>query len=226
MLSQRTRTLIFAAPVAVSLALAAPALAAGESKGDKAILKAGVITKADVPAEWTSKKGKSSGDALTGLKECKKINTTVAAAKRDDPRARSREFADPVPSNAKTAENAVYAFPDQKRAGKFVAAYNGSAATACFDKLGAEVARSRPTAAPPTVSPITDLQGVGDEAVGYEIAATFTQNGGTATLYIDFIVVRVGRAVLGFGFTNVDARIPQGPDIVTAVVQRVAAAEA
>ena len=226
MLSQRTRMLIFAAPVAASLALAAPALAAGESKGDKAILKAGVITKADVPAEWTSKKGKSSGDALTGLKECKKINTTVAAAKRDDPRARSREFADPVPSNAKTAENAVYAFPDQKRAGKFVAAYNGSAATACFDKLGAEVARSRPTAAPPTVSPITDLQGVGDEAVGYEIAATFTQNGGTATLYIDFIVVRVGRAVLGFGFTNVDARIPQGPDIVTAVVQRVGAAEA
>ena len=226
MLSQRTRTLIFAAPVAVSLALAAPALAAGESKGDKAILKAGVITKADVPAEWTSKKGKSTGDALTGLKECKKINTTVAAAKHDDPRARSREFADPVPSNAKTAENAVYAFPDQKSAGKFVAAYKGSAATACFDKLGAEVARRRATAAPPTVSPITDLQGVGDEAVGYEIAATFTQNGGTATLYIDFIVVRVGRAVLGFGFTNVDARIPQGPDIVTAVVQRVGAAEA
>jgi hypothetical protein len=226
MLSQRTRMLIFAAPVAVSLALAAPALAAGESKGDKAILKAGVITKADVPAEWTSKKGKSTGDALTGLKECKKINTTVAAAKQDDPRARSREFADPVPSNAKTAENAVYAFPDQKRAGKFVAAYNGSAATACFDQLGAEVARRRPTAAPPTVSPITDLQGVGDEAVGYEIAATFTQNGGTATLYIDFIVVRVGRAVLGFGFTNVDARIPQGPDIVTAVVQRVGTAEA
>ena len=76
------------------------------------------------------------------------------------------------------------------------------------------------------MSPITDLQGVGDEALGYEIAATFTQNGGNATLYIDFVVVRVGRAVLGFGFTNVDARIPQGPDIVNAVVQRVAAVEA
>jgi hypothetical protein len=226
MLSRRTRMLIFAVPVAASVAFAAPAIAAGESKGDTAILKAGVITKADVPAEWTSKKGRSTGDALKGLKECKKINTAVAAAKQDDPRARSREFADPVPANATTAENAVYAFPDQKSAGKFVAAYNGSAATTCFDKLGAEVARNRPTAAPPTVSPITDLQGVGDEAVGYEIAATFTQNGGAATLYIDFIVVRVGRAVLGFGFTNVDARIPQGPDIVTAVVQRVATAEA
>jgi hypothetical protein len=219
------RMLMLAVPVAASVAFAAPAIAAGESS-DKAILKAGVITKADVPAEWTSKRGTSSGEATKGIKECKKINTAVAAAKQDDPRARSREFADPVPEDAKTAENAVYAFPDKKTAGKFVAAYTGSAATVCFEKLGSEVARSRPTAGPPTVSPITDLQGVGDEAIGYEIAATFTQDGGSATLYIDFIVVRMGRAVLGFEFTNVDARIPEGPAIVTAVVQRVAAAEA
>jgi hypothetical protein len=225
MLPPRTRMLIFAVPVAASLALAAPAMAAAQSKSDKAILKAGVITKADVPAEWTSKRGKSSGDALKGLKECKKINAAVAAAKQDEPRARSREFSDPVPANATTAENAVYVFADKKSAGKFVSAYKGSAATACFNRLGTEVVRNRPVAAPPSVAPITDLQGVGDEATGYEIATTFTQNGGNATLYIDFIVVRVGRAALGFAFTNVDARITQGPDIVNAVVQRVAAAE-
>jgi hypothetical protein len=224
MLSQRKRLLILAVPVAASLALAGPA--AADSKGDKAILKAGVITKTDVPAEWTSKPSKSSSDALKGLKECKKINTAVAAAKKDEPRARSREFADPVQEHATTAENAVYAFQNKKDAGKFVSAYKGSAATACFQRLGTEVERNRPAAAPPTVSPVTDLQGVGDEAVGYEIAATFTQNGGEATLYIDFIVVRVGRSVLGFAFTNVDTRITQGPDIVNAVVQRVAAAEA
>ena len=226
MLSRRKRLLILAAPVAASLALAGPAAAAGESKSDKAILKGGVITKADVPAEWTSKRGTSSGEALRGLKECKKINTAVAAAKKDEPRARSREFADPVQEYATTAENAVYAFQNKKDASKFVSAYKGSAATTCFERLGTEVERGRPAAGPPTVSPITDLQGVGDEALGYEIATTFTQNGGEATLYIDFIVVRVGRAVLGFAFTNVDARITQGPDIVNAVVQRVAAAEA
>jgi hypothetical protein len=224
MLSQRKRLLILAVPVAASLALAGPA-AAADSKSDKAILKGGVITKADVPAEWTSKRSNASSDALRGLKECKKINTAVAAAKKDEPRARSREFADPVPEHATTAENAVYAFQNKKDAGKFVSAYKGSAATACFTRLGTEVERNRPAATPPAVSPITDLQGVGDEAVGYEIAATYTQNGGEATLYIDFIVVRVGRAVLGFAFTNVNARITQGPDIVGAVVQRVAAAE-
>jgi hypothetical protein len=224
MLSQRKRLLILAVPVAASLALAGPA--AADSKGDKAILKAGVITKTDVPAEWTSKPSKSSSDTLKGLKECKKINTAVAAAKKDEPRARSLEFADPVPEHATTAENAVYAFQNKKDASKFVSAYKGSAATACFQRLGTEVERNRPAAAPPTVSPVTDLQGVGDEAVGYEIAATFTQNGGEATLYIDFIVVRVGRSVLGFAFTNVDARITQGPDIMNAVIQRVAAAQA
>src|SRR5437868_9410192 len=67
MLSQRKRLLILAVPVAASLALAGPA--AADSKGDKAILKAGVITKTDVPAEWTSKPSKSSS-ALQGLKEC------------------------------------------------------------------------------------------------------------------------------------------------------------
>jgi hypothetical protein len=225
MLSRRTRLLTFAVPVAASLALAGPALAA-DTKGDKAILKAGVITKADVPAEWTSAKSSSSSNALKGIKECKKINTAVATAKKDNPRARSREFSDPVQAHATTAENAVYAFSNNARATKFVSAYQGAAATACFEKVAAEVGKGRPTTGPPTAAPITDLQGVGDEATGYEIAATFTQDGGTATLYIDFVVVRAGRAVMGFVFTNVDARIPQGPDIVNAAVQRVSAVEA
>jgi hypothetical protein len=225
MRSPRTRWLILAAPVALSVAMAGPA-AAADSKSDKAILKAGVVRKTDVPADWTSKPGTSSSDALRGIKECKKINTAVAAAKKDQPRARSREFTDPVVEHATMAENAVYVFSDKKAAGKFVSAYKGSAATACFERLGAEIEKNRPAVAPPTVSPITDLQGVGNEALGYEISATFTQNGGQATLYIDFVVVRVGRAVLGFAFTNVGGRITQGPDIVNATVQRVAAAKA
>lgn len=225
MLSRRMRLLTVGVPMAASLALAGPAVAAGETKSDKTILKAGVITKSDVPAEWTSTKGESSGQALRGIRECKRINTAVADAKKNNPRARSREFADPVQEHATSAENAVYAFPNERAATRFVSAYQGAAAAACFDKLAAEVGKDRPTASPPTAAPITDLQGVGDEATGYEIAATFTQDGGSATLYIDFVVVRVGRAVMGFGFTNVGARIPQGPDVVNAVVQRVSAAE-
>jgi hypothetical protein len=224
MLSQRKRLLILAVPVAASLALAGPA-AAADSNTDKAILKGGVITKADVPADWTSKRGTSGGNALKGLKECKKINSVFAAANKDEPRATSREFADTVSLARSQAENAVYAFQNKKAAGHFVSAFKGSAATACFERLGIELERNQPATTPPTVAPITDLQGVGDEALGYEIAATYTQNGGEATLYVDYVAVRVGRAAMIFVFANVGARITQGPDIVNAVVQRVAAAE-
>jgi hypothetical protein len=225
MRSPRTRWLILAAPVALSVAMAGPA-AAADSKSDKAILKAGVVRKTDVPADWTSKPGTSGSGALKGLRECKRINTTVASANKDDPKARSREFADQVSQARSQAQNAVYAFQNKKAAGQFVSAFKGSTAMACFVRLGNEVLRNQPAAAPPTVAPITDLQGVGDEALGCEIAASYTQNGGVATLYIDYVAVRVGRAAMIFVFANVGGRITQGPDIVNATVQRVAAAKA
>jgi hypothetical protein len=78
----------------------------------------------------------------------------------------------------------------------------------------------------PTISPLTDLQGVGDEAVGYETTLDLRVAGETATLYVDFIAVRVGRVFVGFGFTNRGARFPDGPAMVQAVVARVAATQA
>jgi hypothetical protein len=221
----RARILILGVPVAVSLGLAAPA-AAGESRSDKAILKAGVITKEDVPADWTSKRGETGGRALRGISECKKINAAVEAAKKKEPRARSREFQDPVSQGTTSAENAVYAFKDESAATRFMATYQGTDADACFDKAAAKVASEQPTAETPSVAPITDLQGVGDEAIGYEIVVTFAQDDQSFTLYLDIVAVRVGRTVLGFNFSNIGSRITQGPDIVNAVVDRVAAVEA
>jgi hypothetical protein len=219
------RILVLGVPVAVSLGLASPATA-GESESDKAILDAGVITRDDVPADWTSERGGSSGRALRGIRECRQINTAVEAARKKEPRARSREFQDPVSQGTTSAENAVYAFRNENAATRFIATYQGSDADACFDKAAAKVADEQPTAEEPSVAPITDLQGVGDEAVGYEIVVTFSQSGQSFTLYLDIVAVRVGRAVLGFNFSNIGSRITQGPDIVNAVIERVAAAEA
>lgn len=219
------RILVLGVPIVAALVLAGPA-AAGESKSDKAILKAGVITKGDVPADWTSERGESSGRALRGISECKKINSAVETAKKNRPRARSREFQDPVSQGTTSAENAVYAFKDDNAATRFIATYQGTDADACFDQAAAKVASEQPTAETPSVAPITDLQGVGDEAVGYEIVVTFSQRGQSFTLYLDIVAVRVGRAVLGFNFSNIGSRITEGPDIVNVVVDRVAAAQA
>jgi hypothetical protein len=219
------RILVLGVPVAVSLGLASPATA-GESESDKAILDAGVITRDDVPADWTSERGGSSGRALRGIRECKKINTAVDAAKEKRPRKQSREFQDPALRGATSAENVVYAFKDDNAATRFVSNYQGADADACVDKAATKVANEEPAADTPSVAPITDLQGVGDEAVGYEIVVSFTERGDSVTLYLDIIAVRVGRAVLGFNFSNLGDRISQGPEIVNAVVERVAAAQA
>src|SRR5262249_1054358 len=162
--SRRMRLLTLGVPVAASLALAGPAVAAGEAKGDKAILKAGVITKADGPAEGAPKRGQTKGAAPKGNEGAKKIKTARGDARKEHPRAGSRDFSDPVPEHATTAENAVYAFSNKASATKFMRTYQRSAAKTCFDKLATEITKDRPTAAPPSAAPITDLQGVGNEA--------------------------------------------------------------
>jgi hypothetical protein len=225
MMFHRERVLFLAAPLVASLALAAPA-GATDSKSDKAILKAGVVTKADVPTTWTSRKAASTDRTFQGVPECKEIRDAVSTAKKKEPRAQSREFEDPANAGTTSADSIVYAFSNVNAATKFVAAYQSPAAPTCFEAGTRKVLSNTQAAGSPTVSPVTDLQGVGDDAVGYEIAVPFSSGGQTATLYLDFIFVRVGRAVVGFRFSNGDARIPEGPAIVQTVAQRVATAEA
>jgi hypothetical protein len=221
---QRAGTVAFAAVFVALVALSGPA-AAGESQRDKAILKAGVITKDDVPSGWTSKKSSaSSTTSYRGISECKAIKTAIDNAKKNLPRADSRDFEDPS-SDGTTAENAVYVFKDSSAASKFVANFQGDVAMTCLEKSIERSPVGRSADEPPTISPIADLQGVGDEAVGYQMTLTLTIDGEQGTAYIDFVVVRAGRAFVGFGFTNVGEPLPDGPDIVQAVVARVAEAQ-
>jgi hypothetical protein len=212
-------------PLAVLVALAAPA-AAGESKSDKAILKAGIITKGDVPDGWTSKKASGGDNSFKGITECKTISSAIETAKKKVPRARSREFQEPDSRGTTSTENTVYVFKDVTAAGGFLANFQSDVASTCLEKSFAKSTSGRSGAGTPTLSPITDLQGVGDDAIGYETTIPFTANGETATIYLDFIAVRIGRAFVGFGFTNLGERNPDGPAIVQNVVARVAAAQA
>lgn len=216
MILRRTPLLVVAA-LAALVVLAAPA-AAGESKSDKALLKAGVITKADVPSDWTSKKASQSDQSLRSP-ACKDIKAAVDTAKKKTPRQRSRAF-EPSGTSATSAQDTVYAFKNVSGAKKFLASYSDPSANACFEALANELATRQPTAGTPGVAPI-GLQGI-DEVVGYEITVPYTVGGENTTLYVDFVVVRQGRAVLGFAFSNQDERIPEGPSIVQSVVGRVA----
>jgi hypothetical protein len=224
MILRRTRLLALALPLVGLVALAGPA-AAGESRSDKAILEAGVITKDDVPAGWTSKKGSSSDRAFKGIAECKEIKAAVDRAKKNEPRARSRDFEERGSRGTTAAENTVYVFRDTIEASDFMANYQAPEAATCFEKGIAKVLSSEQGAGEPSVAPITDLQGVGDDAVGYEITIPFRASGETATLYFDLVAVRVGRAFLGFNFADLSERLPDAPAIVQAVVARVSETE-
>ena len=224
MILRRIRALVpvLAISIAILVAFAGPAVA--ESKSDKAILKAGVITKDDVPTGWTSKKS-SSSEPDRSIKECKAIRTAIDNAKKKVPRAQSRDFSDPDTGGGTTAQSTVYAFKDTTAAGKLFANFQATDAGTCLQKSLARTQLGKRANESPTVSPITDLAGVGDESVGYELTLDVRVSGQATTAYIDFIATRAGRAFVGFGFTNLGERIPDGPSIVQAVLGRVADAQ-
>jgi hypothetical protein len=120
----------------------------------------------------------------------------------------------------------VYAFKDETAAGKFLANFQGDAAGTCLQKSLEKSPVGKRAGGSPTSSPVTDLQGVGDGSVGHELTVDLPVQGQLTPAYIDFIAVGVGRAFIGFGFSNLSERIAEGPAIVQAVVARVSEAQA
>src|SRR5215210_2750568 len=118
---RRTRLLIPLLAVSLAGVAAFAPPAAAQSKSDKAILKAGVITKADVPPDWASKKSTSTDRAYKGIPECKELKSTVDNAKKKVPRAQSREYSEPTSRSTTSAESTVYAFKKVSDAQEFTA---------------------------------------------------------------------------------------------------------
>ncbi len=205
-----------------AVTLSAPVGAALKAAAsDKAIFQAGVLTAADgVPSTWTSTRPKHTN---TGAKSLKGIGSCKQIAAADDlaqhgPHVDSPRFSDPAATAGTTlAENTVYAFKTVKGAQQYLSPLEASSATTCVEQSLIKASGGK---AQVTVTPISSLQGVG---VGYEArVAGADQAGNPVQVIDDLIFVRVGRAVVAFGFSNKDAFLPQGPSIVGTVVSRLA----
>ena len=70
------------------------------------------------------------------------------------------------------------------------------------------------------MGPLTNLQSLGSQAVGYEGTLKLTAQNQTLNAVIDEIVVQVGRSVVVFQFGSPDQQIAQGPAIVRSVLTR------
>jgi hypothetical protein len=217
------RWIAVAAGLAAAVTLVAPAGAGVKSAAsDKAILKAAVLTAADVPSTWVAAKQTDSGSkSYKGIAACKQIVAATDSAHRG-PRALSPQFTDPAAASNALAQNTVYAFKSVKAAQQYLASYEASNSASCYEQAFKRASGGHGQI---TVAPITNLQGVGEQAVGYEASITGTdQNGQPVHVIADVIDVRVGRGVVGFNFLNNNVVIPQGVAIVNAAVARLTSA--
>ncbi len=204
---------------ATTFAVAPAAAATVAPSGNQAILNAGVITAGDVPATWTAAKQPDVGTKqLKGIAACKQI-IAVDTVAHNGPHKMSPAFSDPATQGNTYAESTVYAFKSAAAATKYLVPFQASSAATCLQgsiqkALGSQAQVS-------AGQPIQNLQGVGDTALGLEYQVQANVQGSQMTYVYDVVGVRIGRAFVGFTFTNPNVTIPQGPAIVNAVTGRV-----
>jgi hypothetical protein len=189
---------------------------------DTAILRAGVIAATDVPPTWTAHQQPDPGTRqLNGIAACKQMRDAVLAANKTAPRAQSPTFVDTSTASAlaSQATDVVYVFKSTTAAKAYLATDKATAAPECLQQVFQKMF------GPAMVTSITNqLQGIGDDRVGFEVVVTGMQNGQPVTLTADSVVVRVGRVFVGFQFYAEGSQAPsEGPAIVNAVVDRVKA---
>lgn len=186
-----------------------------------AILKAGTIVARDVPSAWTSLAAQKNAELLRveGIGACASTRAALRAANRGASRAFSRKFV--APDQIGAAQDVVFVGKAVAAAQTFATAYGGPEGQACVRAVVDKIAQRASGTA--TVTPLADVAGSGDEALGYQFLIAAPNHGVTVTGVYDLVVVRIGRAVIGFQFQNAILALPDRPSIVNAVVTRLRA---
>jgi hypothetical protein len=212
--------------VALVAALASPAVArARAAASNRALLDAGTVTSGDVPPSWTASKQHDTSDkSFASIAACKQIRAASSAARKSVPRRLSPTFTDlRSPNQLTSAEDTVYAFKDAAAAERFLSVYKATDAQACLTTATKKAVGRAVVQV--SAAPVASLHGVGDDSAGWEATLHATdRQGNSVTVVFDVIAVRVGRAFVGFDFSNQGGPLGQARSIITAVVQRVAAA--
>ena len=208
------RKLLMLTAVACTLLLVAAPAGAGEDE-DQAISDEAVLTLADLPEGWEEGDADDDENPAEGLvRDCRDIE--AATDKADTmPRADSPDFDDGNdPNGVTTVANEVIVYPKAKGAKQFIKPFKAD---------GEECLLGRAEEAPGVIDASIedlDLEDFGDDGVGFTIFVTIESNGEEFTFANDILAVRVGRAVTTFAAQNVDGPLPEGPDILATVVDR------
>jgi len=204
----------------VALPASAVARAPKPNLTDTAILAAGVVTAADLPAGWTATpQVDTSTKKYQGIKDCRPISTAVTAARAKVPHRLSPDFSPNGAANPVTVvDDIVLAFKTPAAAGRFLAAFQGPTISDCLQRVLAKTTSGK---AQVSVAQLADLQGVGDANVGYEAMISASDQGRSLSLIGDVVNVQVGRAIVLVSYlTGGSQTLPEGMGVVTNVVNR------
>jgi hypothetical protein len=194
--------------------VAAPAVAGDQS--DQQIADAAVPDLSDLPDGWDSERGDDLGNE-TGIDECRRLDRLNQAA-LEQAHTETPVFSDPAdPDGRTTIEGAVFVFRKVKGAKRYFAGYEADSARDCFQEIGDQQVEDYPSNEVGT----SDLQvEAGDAAVGYRLDLEGTDDSGaTDAVVLDFVVVRLGRAVVNLGAQGSEEPPPLD-DVIDSMLER------
>jgi hypothetical protein len=208
----------------------APGMAAARVTGkgsDKAVVAAGKLAAADVPAGWVTKpQPKGESTLFKGVRGCKKQRTAAEGARKDAKVGRSLQFFDPAsPRETTSVASTVHAFKSAKRATKFTDAFRDPTTARCIQQQLDQASGDSAGVGPATTAALTNLPTVGDARVGYESSVPLTARDQTVLLYYDVVEVRIGRAVVSLASTSLGQPFQEMPALLTRVAERVQRAQ-
>jgi len=219
----RTRSTLVIVGVAATLLGLAPAASAGGSgsgeRADRRIAEKGLVRASDVPDDWESTPSDDVGDS-SDISECEDLDEANADA-AERPFAESPDFVDPDDPNETTqVENAVFVFPNARGAKRFLGAYQDEATFDCMSAIAQAIAESFDGTESESGAATLDVDGVGDDAVGYRLDAEASDGTDRIAIEVNIIAVRVGRAIIGFGAQAGSEDVPDADEILDATVRR------
>ena len=205
------RTLITATAAALAAVLLAAPVAADEEE-DQTIADESVLTIDDLPDGWVEGDAADDDDPAEGeVPACEAIERAIDRGD-EAPHAESPDFDNGNdPNGVASVTNEVIVFPKAKGAKQYLKSF-GADGEECLRGRGEAVPGARDV----QVQEL-DVQGSG---VGYTVFITAESSGEQRTQAIDLVVIRVGRAITNFAAENVDEALPEGPDILDAVLGR------
>jgi hypothetical protein len=214
----------------LATAAASPTTTSTSASTDVPLARAGVLQRADFPADWTeSARGTDNEKELDAqaakIPRCKAF-VSFTAANRRQPRAKSENFE----LGQSNVTNTVSVFPSTDRAVAAITTFGDDRMPGCLERLFTiayrqQIEKDKKTAKQlkSVTTTLGRVEGIrlGDDAVVYQGTLDVgLENGTKQTIGLGFVAVRAGRALAGYSFTSdKDISTALQPAIVASVTR-------